>query len=241
MPTPRRHLASPVRGPHRQPPHCDGLAAAAGLRSIRRHHSRTGPLPRRHGGMIARLGVSVGTRWRNLPRRNDPAIRGLRAATLATGCRPSAACCISGCCDAAPRLLARPQPQTIVHGDAHAWNCFLPTGPGEPRLFDWDAWRIDHASDDLAYLMAVHWYPDQRRAFEARLSTATMTSCWPNPSPVTAAPRCRRTIASPSCGSRPRDLAAVDRHPAGDLVEQPAPPSDDPILAVDRTFDVTLS
>lgn len=69
----------------------------------------------------------------------------------------------------APRLLARAQPRTIVHGDAHAWNCFLPTGPGTPRLFDWDAWGIDHASDDLAYLMAVHWYPDQRRAFEHRL------------------------------------------------------------------------
>ena len=69
----------------------------------------------------------------------------------------------------APRLLARPQPRTIVHGDAHAWNCFLPTGAGTPRLFDWDAWQIDHASDDLAYLMAVHWYPDQRRAFEALL------------------------------------------------------------------------
>jgi len=69
----------------------------------------------------------------------------------------------------ASRLLARPQPKTIVHGDAHAWNCFLPTGPGTPRLFDWDAWRVDHASDDLAYLMAVHWYPDQRAAFERRL------------------------------------------------------------------------
>lgn len=69
----------------------------------------------------------------------------------------------------APRLLARPQPKTIVHGDAHAWNCFLPVADGEPRLFDWDAWRIDHASDDLAYLMAVHWYPDLRRSFESHL------------------------------------------------------------------------
>lgn len=69
----------------------------------------------------------------------------------------------------APRLLARPQPRTIVHGDAHAWNCFLPKAGGAPRLFDWDAWRIGHASDDLAYLMAVHWYPDQRRALEQRL------------------------------------------------------------------------
>ncbi len=69
----------------------------------------------------------------------------------------------------APRLLARTQPRTIVHGDAHAWNCFLPKAGGEPRLFDWDAWGINHASDDLAYLMAVHWYPDQRHAFEHRL------------------------------------------------------------------------
>jgi aminoglycoside phosphotransferase (APT) family kinase protein len=72
----------------------------------------------------------------------------------------------------APRLLERPQPETLVHGDAHAWNCFLPIDGGEVRLFDWDAWRIDHASDDLAYLMAVHWYPDLRRAFEARLLDA---------------------------------------------------------------------
>ena len=57
---------------------------------------------------------------------------------------------------AAPRLLARSQPRTIVHGDAHAWNCFLPKAAVEARLFDWDAWRVDHASDDLAYLMAVH-------------------------------------------------------------------------------------
>ena len=69
----------------------------------------------------------------------------------------------------APRLLERAQPRTIVHGDAHAWNCFLPTAAAVPRLFDWDAWQIDHSSDDLAYLMAVHWYPDLRRLFEGRL------------------------------------------------------------------------
>ncbi len=69
----------------------------------------------------------------------------------------------------APRLLAREQPRTIIHGDAHTWNCFLPKAGGEARLFDWDAWRVDHASDDLAYLMAVHWYPDLRRVFERPL------------------------------------------------------------------------
>ena len=37
------------------------------------------------------------------------------------------------------------------------------------RLFDWDGWRIDVATDDLAYMMALHWYPDHRRAMERQL------------------------------------------------------------------------
>lgn len=56
---------------------------------------------------------------------------------------------------------------TIQHGDAHVWNCFLPRdgGPGA-RLFDWDAWRINLATNDLAYMMALHWYPDRRHRME---------------------------------------------------------------------------
>ena len=75
--------------------------------------------------------------------------------------------------DAAPRLLARYHSHrnvTIVHGDAHVWNTFLPReGGGDVRLFDWDLWRIDCASDDLAYMMAMHWYPDLRRRVERPL------------------------------------------------------------------------
>jgi hypothetical protein len=37
------------------------------------------------------------------------------------------------------------------------------------RLFDWDSWRIDTATDDLAYMMAMHWYPDRRRRLERLL------------------------------------------------------------------------
>ena len=37
------------------------------------------------------------------------------------------------------------------------------------KLFDWDTWRPDYASDDLAYMMALHWYPDIRRQREYRL------------------------------------------------------------------------
>jgi hypothetical protein len=60
---------------------------------------------------------------------------------------------------------------TIVHGDAHVWNCFLPrNGESEgARFFDWDCWRIDVGSSDLAYMMAMHWYPDRRLRCERPL------------------------------------------------------------------------
>jgi hypothetical protein len=72
--------------------------------------------------------------------------------------------------DAAPRLLARYHSHrnlSIVHGDAHVWNFFLPRDGGDDvRIFDWDAWRVGVASNDLAYMMATHWYPDRRRRLE---------------------------------------------------------------------------
>lgn len=76
--------------------------------------------------------------------------------------------------DAAPRLVARYLARhnlTIVQGDAHVWNCFLPrdAGSNDARFFDWDRWRIDTGPDDLAYMMAVHWYPDLRRERERPL------------------------------------------------------------------------
>ncbi|RBP09702.1 phosphotransferase family enzyme [Roseiarcus fermentans] len=78
--------------------------------------------------------------------------------------------------DQAPRLLDRFDSRrnvTIAHGDAHVWNCFLPKdGGADVRLFDWDNWRLGIASEDLAYMMAVHWYPDRRQALETRLLDA---------------------------------------------------------------------
>jgi hypothetical protein len=59
---------------------------------------------------------------------------------------------------------------TITHNDAHVWNCFLPrSGDSDVRLFDWDSWRIGLGASDLAYMMAVHWYPDRRRRMERAL------------------------------------------------------------------------
>jgi hypothetical protein len=75
--------------------------------------------------------------------------------------------------DATPRLQSRYYSHrnvTIVHGDAHVWNCFLPRDGGEDvRLFDWDGWRVGIATNDLAYMMALHWYPDRRQRLEAAM------------------------------------------------------------------------
>jgi len=76
--------------------------------------------------------------------------------------------------DAGPRLNLRyhsHRDMTIVQGDAHVWNVFLPqaSGSDDVRIFDWDAWRVDVATDDLAYMMALHWFPDHRRRFERHL------------------------------------------------------------------------
>jgi thiamine kinase-like enzyme len=75
--------------------------------------------------------------------------------------------------EAAPRLLARyhsHRNMSIVHGDAHVWNYLLPRDGGDDvRLFDWDAWRAGVAANDLAYMMATHWYPERRRRIEQAL------------------------------------------------------------------------
>ena len=74
--------------------------------------------------------------------------------------------------DRAPRLLARYSSHrnlTLIHGDAHWWNCFVSRDGGDVRLIDWEDWSIDAATDDLAYMMAMLWYPDRRRRMERPL------------------------------------------------------------------------
>lgn len=75
---------------------------------------------------------------------------------------------------AAPRLTQRYRSRrhmTVTHGDAHVWNCLLPRAgvAADGRLFDWDCWDLGTATDDLAYMMALHWYPDLRRSLEVPL------------------------------------------------------------------------
>ncbi|PDT88590.1 aminoglycoside phosphotransferase [Bradyrhizobium sp. Y36] len=57
---------------------------------------------------------------------------------------------------------------SITHGDAHVWNFLLPrAGVADTvRIFDFDLWSIDVPTHDLAYMMAMHWYPERRQALE---------------------------------------------------------------------------
>ena len=75
--------------------------------------------------------------------------------------------------DAQPKLAVRYRTHrnmTVCHGDAHVWNCFLPKdGSGDVRFFDWDSWRLHVAAIDLAYMMALHWFPERRQRMEHEL------------------------------------------------------------------------
>ncbi len=61
---------------------------------------------------------------------------------------------------------------TLVHRDAHPGN-FLYPRPAypdtRPLIIDWDAWRVDHGTVDLAYMMAFHHAADKRARRERTL------------------------------------------------------------------------
>ena len=76
--------------------------------------------------------------------------------------------------DQSDRLSQRYQSRrhlSITHGDAHVWNFLLPrAGVAETvRIFDFDLWSINVPTHDLAYMMAMHWYPERRQALERPL------------------------------------------------------------------------
>lgn len=52
---------------------------------------------------------------------------------------------------------------TLVHRDPHPLNFLYPldTSQATVKLIDWQSWRIDTGTDDLAYLMACHWPSEQ--------------------------------------------------------------------------------
>jgi hypothetical protein len=59
---------------------------------------------------------------------------------------------------------------TVIHGDAHTWNFLFPrSGEGAAFLLDWQLWHLDLGARDLAFLIALHWYPSRRRELELPL------------------------------------------------------------------------
>ena len=65
--------------------------------------------------------------------------------------------------------LTEPRALTIIHGDAHTWNFLFPRSEGLAFLIDWQTWHVDVGARDLAFLMALHWYPGRRRELERPL------------------------------------------------------------------------
>jgi Ser/Thr protein kinase RdoA (MazF antagonist) len=63
------------------------------------------------------------------------------------------------------------RPLTLNHGDAHLWNYLYPHDKenGSILMIDWDDCRIDIGMADLAYMIALHWYPERRARFEKHL------------------------------------------------------------------------
>jgi hypothetical protein len=61
---------------------------------------------------------------------------------------------------------------TLIHGDAHVWNMLHPKDAARGRVYLIDlatSNRIRPATNDLAYMMALQWYPERRARLEERL------------------------------------------------------------------------
>src|SRR5262249_43971309 len=76
----------------------------------------------------------------------------------------------------APTFWARRLPSiernTLIHGDAHMWNFLHPRDPGNGRAYLIDlatSNRIRPPTNDLAYMMALQWYPERRALMEESL------------------------------------------------------------------------
>ncbi len=62
-------------------------------------------------------------------------------------------------------------PRTVLHGDPHWWNFLYPRDPSRDttRILDWGSWRVGPATNDLAYMLALQWFPERRRRLERPL------------------------------------------------------------------------
>ncbi len=60
---------------------------------------------------------------------------------------------------------------TLLHSDSHFWNFLYPNSGDidQSVIFDWALWRTGLGGSDLAYMIALHLYPEHRTRFEKPL------------------------------------------------------------------------
>ena len=57
-----------------------------------------------------------------------------------------------------------------MHGDSHFWNFLFPKDVAQaPTLIDWQSWNVDFGMRDLAYMMALYWFPERRSRYEKQM------------------------------------------------------------------------
>jgi len=70
------------------------------------------------------------------------------------------------------RRLTSIERNTLIHGDAHIWNFLHPRDPENGRAYLIDlatSNRIRPPTSDLAYMMALQWFPERRAMMEESL------------------------------------------------------------------------
>jgi Ser/Thr protein kinase RdoA (MazF antagonist) len=77
---------------------------------------------------------------------------------------------LAGLPDLYERLI-NPLSYTVIHEDTHIGNVLYPRDPATDtiRIIDWQTWNVDLAAKDLAHMMAMFWFPEQRKTLELPL------------------------------------------------------------------------
>lgn len=67
--------------------------------------------------------------------------------------------------------VSSPKRLTLIHGDAHYWNFLFARNKKENQcvIIDWQGWGIGLGAEDLAYMIALFWYPERRQRMEQPL------------------------------------------------------------------------
>ena len=69
------------------------------------------------------------------------------------------------------KRLQRRRNLTLIQRDSHVWNYLFPRAAVHSKMYmiDWGDWDICVGARDLAYMMALYWYPARRQVLERHL------------------------------------------------------------------------